>query len=160
MMNHSRLALLSLLIVPFTLTACAPPAPAEPTASSTAVSSDLLDPMAGTDHDEGYGSHSLNEVSGISGNGELILNGYTSFVGSQTRSHDKDAVMVVGIDEATIDGVDFTMGSIVIFVQDDTPEIAPAGTEIFINRDITLLGTAYEPGVYVVSDAGTLIPAE
>jgi hypothetical protein len=160
-MNCSRLASVSPIIVLFVLTACAsPPAQVESTTVPTSPSDDLLDPMAGTDHDEGYGSHSLNMVSGVSGNGELILNGYTSFEGSQTRSHDKDAVMVVGIEEATIDGVDFEMGDIVIFVEDDTPELAPPGTEIVINRDITILDTAYTPGVYVVSEEGTLVSAD
>ena len=159
-MNRSRLALVSPIIILFALTACAAPPQSQQPSTSTPVSDDLLDPLAGAEHEEGYGSHSLNEVSGISGNGDLILNGYTSFVGSQTRSHDKDAVMVVGIDEATIDGVDFEKGDIVIFVDDDTPELAPEGTEIFINRDITLLGKAYEPGIYVVTADGTFAPAE
>jgi hypothetical protein len=161
-MNRSRLASISLCcsILVLLLSACATSAPEVPTVTPTPPSSDLIDPMAGTEHDSGYGWHSMNVVSGVSGNGELLLNGYTSFVGSQTRSHDKDAVMIVGIAEATIDGVDFEEGDIVIFVDDNTPELAPPGTEIIVNKDINILGTDYEPGIYVVNDDGELEPAE
>jgi hypothetical protein len=159
-MNRSRLVPVSLIIVLVLLTSCASPAPVEPTNTPTPPSADILDPMAGTDHDEGYGSHSLNVVIGVSGNGEPILNGYSSFEGSRARNRDKDAVIIVGIEELTLNDIVFNEGDIVIFVDDNTPEVAPPGTEIVINRDITILDIAYAPGVYVVSDDGTLAPAE
>jgi hypothetical protein len=108
-----------------------------------------------------YGEENFSVIVGVAtdGSGRMLLDGYSAFVDNRNQAMSPGAVMVVAVDEVTLNNQTFNQYDILIFDEEGVPRIAPPGTRLILNSPLTILDRPYEAGEYVVSDGSTIEPA-